>query len=292
MNNMYYSALLGKPVDHSISPDLFWMIAKLCNIEYAHIKIETINQGELGKYLNYLQQLGFAGVNITLPYKISVIPYLSKLDKSAQMVGAVNTIVFDDNNLIGYNTDAQGAILAIESELHALTNDDHVLIFGAGGAARAVIYEIYKKTHNITILNRNMDKAKKIATELSRPGKMIQTQELTSENIEKYISQSNFIINATSVGMSPDVDTSLVSKNSWEKIGSVENKYFFDVIFNPYKTRLLIDAQAHGAIVCSGLYMMIFQAIAAFQLWTGKKISASNVPLLTNKLQEILELHD
>lgn len=273
---MYYSALLGKPVDHSISPILFNTFADKTKIEYAHLKIEVPSAEKLGDFLKDLQVLGFCGLNITLPYKLEIIDKLNKIDKEAKAIGAVNTVVIKKNKTIGYNTDAKGAFLAIERNLKKVSSDDNILVIGAGGAARAIIFELYKKCKNITILNRDLEEASLISRKYS-VNKKINIRILNAGNIKTYLEQSNIVINSTPVGMYPKSNGEIIKKEIFDKFKSFRGKCFFDAIFNPYKTKFLNYAEQKGAKVCSGTYMMIYQAIYAFKLWTGQDVKKINV---------------
>ena len=285
---MFYSALLGHPVEHSVSPTLFKAFADFAQIEYAHIKVDVKSNKDLKKALSSLQELNFLGYNITLPYKLDVIKHLDKLSPDAKKMGAVNTVVIKNNQHIGYNTDAKGAFLAIEKKLKKIKKEDHILIIGAGGAARAIIYECFKECKNITILNRSIKEGKLITDSFSTAKNKIIVEKLTEENIVNGIKNNNIIINATSVGMHPGENEEIVSKKIFNKFETLKNKYFFDAIFNPYKTKFLINAESKGAKVCSGTYMMIYQAIYAFKLWTGTDIENIDIEKINNQLIEIL----
>lgn len=266
---MYYSALLGKPVEHSISPQLFRVLGESLGVEYSHLKIEVATRDLLREYFSALKILNFCGINITLPYKLYAMNFVDELDETASNCGAVNTIVFKGNKIIGYNTDAIGAIRAIEIKLRKIKSEDEVCIIGSGGASRAVVYEVYKRCKNISIINIDQDEAKKLSNDLSN-GK-IKYYKLNDVNLIFLLGKSNFIINATSVGMSPESEKTIISRSVLDKFRTLEGKYFFDAIFNPYKTKFLLDAEKRGAKVCSGLYWMIFQASAAIKLWLDLK---------------------
>lgn len=121
--------------------------------------------------------LGFCGANITLPYKLAVIKYTDELSPEAKKIGAVNTVLFKENKIIGYNTDAEGAFLAIEKKLKPISAEDKILIIGAGGAARAIIFELYKRSKNIIILNIDLDEAKRISEDFSLTQFLILTKQ-------------------------------------------------------------------------------------------------------------------
>ncbi|MCX6793127.1 MAG: shikimate dehydrogenase [Candidatus Falkowbacteria bacterium] len=278
---MQYSALIGDPVEHSVSPTLFYLLADYARIEYSHLKIRVKSKRDLKNTLYQLRFLGFCGVNVTLPYKLDIIRCLDVISPSAAKIGAVNTVVFRNHTIVGYNTDAIGALRAIETKLKKLNKNDKVLILGAGGAARAIVYALYSKTRNIVILNKNIGEAKKLSLDVS--GGKIQVENLSVKNISVYFKDSNIIVNATPVGMHPNNKQEIVSKDIFVK-NSARGKYFFDAIFNPYKTNFLINAEKRGGKVCSGMYMMIFQGIEAFKLWTGVSLKNVNVERINREL--------
>lgn len=285
---MRYSALLGNPVEHSISPMLFDELSKTAGLEYAHLKIKVLSRKDLGKTLSCLRKLGFCGTNITLPYKLDIIKELDEISPEAKKIGAVNTVVFSEKRTIGYNTDANGAILAIESKLKFVEDKDTILILGSGGAARAVAYELYKKCKNITVLNRDIKEARALSDNFSGNRNKIIVCPLNNENIRKGLLESNIIVNATPVGMYPETEGEIIGGDVFKSVGNLNGKFFFDVIFNPYKTNFLKMAEKSGAKVCSGTYMMIYQAISAFQLWTGIKLKKIDIEVINNKLVKSL----
>jgi len=287
---MKYSALIGKPVEHSFSPILFSILAREAGIEYAHIKIEVSDENKLKPYLQGMADVGFVGVNVTLPYKLAVMPFVDELSKEVKIMGAVNTIVFQkDGKKVAYNTDGIGALRSIESKLKQVDEDDKVLVIGAGGAARAIVFELCQKSKSILILNRDEAEAKSLASDLDKVAKgKIFTAELNEQNIIKAINDCVFCINATPVGMYPEGEEEIVSAKLLEKIGSLERKYFFDAIFNPYETKFLINARENGAKVCPGIYMMIFQALKAFELWTGENVDSLDADVIAQEIKNKL----
>lgn len=283
---MFYSALIGNPVEHSVSPALFKYLGECAKLEYGHIKINVPSVKALGSALKGLETLGFCGCNVTLPYKLSIIKLIDKISPEAKEIGAVNTIVFKEGEMAGYNTDAYGFLTAFESKLKKVTAKDRALILGAGGAARSIAYSLYRKTKNIIVLNRDLREAEIMSDDISS-GKII-FKKLTDSNIKDCLRVCNIIVNATPVGMSPRKKDSLIGGQILESI-DLSNKYFFDAIFNPYKTKFLENAERRGAKVCSGMYMMIFQAVKAFQLWTGVEPKRINIEKANNILRRALK---
>lgn len=280
---MNYSALIGNPVEHSVSPSMFKYISKKKKIEYEHLKIKIDKKEQLEDALNALNLLGFCGVNVTIPYKIDIAKFMNEIDDSAKSIESVNTIKFNQNGFIGYNTDGIAAIKSIENKLCKINENTKILIIGAGGAARPICYEAYKRTKNITVMNRYKEEAESMIACIS---KNIPIYELSRYNYIEQINKADIIINATPVGMHPKIDEELIEEDIFKNIKSISSKYFFDVIFNPYKTKFLINAEKYGAKTCSGLYMMIYQILLAFEIWTD--IKTDDIDIEDAKI-EILE---
>lgn len=273
---MLYTALLGHPVEHSVSPVLFGALAKQIGLEYAHLKIDIAKEDDLEDCLESLTRLGFSGVNITLPYKIKIIDFCHEIDERAKAIGAVNTLVFGAGRIRGYNTDCGGASQAIRSQLKPLQLTDQAIIIGAGGAARAIAHALCHDCQELFIVNNDLKQAQRLIEHLPADKKAeTKAKQLTPRRLEWLLTHCNIIINATPVGMYPNISGRIIPLEAMAKAAEqsdFEQKYFFDMIFNPYKTRFLLDAESFGAKTCSGTYMMIHQAIEAFELWTGYKL--------------------
>ncbi|MCX6787185.1 MAG: shikimate dehydrogenase [Candidatus Kaiserbacteria bacterium] len=216
-HNQTLTCLLGDPVDHSVSDVMFQYFAQIAGVDnYNHLKFRISNTDtkNLETAMQALRVLGFAGANITLPYKESAIEYLDSIDDVAKRMGAVNTVVHKNGLLIGYNTDGTGAIKAIESQSRPICKSDKVLILGAGGAARAIIASLADKVDNITVLNRNSDIARaiKLKNDFVNLTSAIEVKPLSDENIISSLENANIVINATPVGMYPNSNSSLVNK--------------------------------------------------------------------------------
>lgn len=268
---MLVSALIGNPVDHSVSPQMFNYIARKTHVEYTHLKINVIEREKLNESLDSMSKLGFIGANVTIPYKIDVIPYMDILTPSALDARSVNTIKFCKNKYIGYNTDGIAAIRTIEKKLTSIYSDTRVLIIGAGGTARAVLSEVYKRSKNIRVINRDPKEASDMICVYSKTLPVVLP---SAENFKTQISEADLVINTTPVGMFPNKRERLYHGNILDEIPNLGDKCFFDAIFNPYKTNFLIDSENHGAKICSGLYMMIMQILLAFSIWTDIDVGA------------------
>lgn len=271
---MITTALIGSPVDHSVSPTLFRLYADEHGLEYAHSKFD-VKANDLAIVIKSLSAYGFAGVNITLPYKADVIPFLDSISPEAKAIGAVNTIRVSDGKLEGFNTDAFGALRAIEEAAkREVSSVDKAIVFGTGGAARAVVWALLQKGVQVTVMFRNPEshRTKTIKKDFADKVEFVSYGSLDTEQLSEY----TIICNTTSVGMYPLCDEAPIEFDSFDSIDLTE-VIVFDAVFNPVTTKLQKWAESKGAILAFGIDMMIFQGIVAFEYWTGKKVSDETV---------------
>lgn len=254
--------LIGKPVAHSISPIIHNTLFKEMNFNsiYAPFKVDKI-----GEFIKEFRGLDVKGYSVTIPHKESVINHLDAIDPMARKIGAVNTIVNKDGQLVGYNTDCKAAIQTLEDVYQTSgmdTKNDHlkgrrITLLGAGGASRAIAFGLQERGAQVTIVNRNYERAQSLARDAGcfskKPGDL--------PSIE-----TDILINATPVGMFPEVNETPV-----DKVRLKPGMIVFDTIYNPMETRLLREAQAQGCKIVGGLPMFVNQAAAQFELWTGIK---------------------
>jgi shikimate dehydrogenase len=196
------------------------------------------------------------------------MPLLDELDPLAEKIGAVNTVVNANGVLEGYNTDASGFLQALV-ERGIQPSDKNIVLLGAGGAARAIAYILIQRNARLTILNRRqeLDWAEAIAANIKKDiGKDIAVFELLPDHLEKALANADILVNATSVGMSPESEISLVPARLIRS-GLVA----VDIVYNPVRTKLLRDAAAAGAVTIEGLDMLVWQGALAFEKWTGRK---------------------
>lgn len=273
---MKYSALIGNPTEHSVSPLLFeWIATRLPQpLEYKHLKVDVTKSSGLDSALRAFQTLNFCGLNVTLPYKLDVISILDKIDGSISSIGAVNTVVFDNKNnqSIGYNTDWYGIYRPL-SELINEYQNKKATVFGTGGAARAAIYALLELGINdIVVLYRirESDRTKSLQDQFLNKATICFD---TYEHIFQHIDTANVIINATSAGMvGQDANTPFVLDLLKDR-EDFSQKIFFDCVFNPVNTPLMLYFKSHGAKTIDGLWMMIHQGLYAFTLWTGNDVT-------------------
>jgi shikimate dehydrogenase len=258
--------LIGNPVEHSISPLMFNKAFEFLSLDFAYVAFR-VEEKELKRAINGIRAFNVRGTNVTIPHKINVMKFLDKIDKLASEIGAVNTILNENGNLVGFNTDGEGAIKALK-ENNCEIRGRKVIIIGAGGAGRAVSYFIMKEfPEKLVIFNRTEEKAFKLAQSLKRKFELsIEAFPLALTHLKREIENADILINCTSVGMFPNAGISIVPKELLRKDLTV-----MDIVYNPIETKLLSDAKDVGAKVISGVDMLVHQAALSFKLWTGEE---------------------
>ena len=255
--------IIGDPVEHSLSPGMHNAAFKELGLDNIYVpfqvKAENLEDAIVGA-----QSLGIKGFNVTIPHKTEVINYLDYLDIAAGLIGAVNTIEFGKNGAVGHNTDGVGAVMAIE-EVTPVKNKK-VVIVGAGGASRAIAFQLLLNgVDNLIVANRTVEKAIKLKTDLvEKLDHEVKVSGL-DENLTQELIDTDILINTTPVGMYPNVDQKPVVSAGMMHKDLVVN----DVVYNPLKTGLLKEADKAGAKSISGLKMLIYQGVEAFKIWTG-----------------------
>jgi len=259
--------IIGDPVEHTMSPVMHNAAFGKMGLDYCYVPFR-VKKEDLGRAIGGMRALNIRGLNVTIPHKVAVIPFLDRLDPLTEKIGAVNTIVNDDGTLTGYNTDATGFLQAMR-ERGIGPEGKNVVILGAGGASRGISFILAEREAHLVILNRllELDWAKELAGRLSETfGEKVEALELVEENLAKALDKADILINATSVGMSPDANETLVLPKLL-KPGLI----VFDIVYNPIKTRLLKEAEKAGAQTISGVDMLVWQGALAFEKWTGLK---------------------
>ena len=254
--------IIGDPVEHSLSPIMHNSAFRHLNMNYVYVAFK-VRKEALREAIEGVRALDMRGVNVTIPHKISVLSFLDWLDENAEKIGAVNTIVVDEGVLRGYNTDGVGGLKALVEE-GVNVEGMKVVLLGAGGAARALAYTFAPLASEIVILNRTVRKALSLASELEREGWNARGGGLSESVLGRELRDADLLVNATSVGMHPNVEESPVPSNLLRSDMAV-----FDIVYNPVETRLLRDARRVGAKTVDGVGMLVNQGAIAFKLWTG-----------------------
>jgi len=260
--------VIGDPVEHSVSPAMHNAAFKKMGLDYWYVPFR-VKPEKLAEAIAGMRALNIRGLNVTLPHKVAVIPFLDELDPLAEKISAVNTIVNEGGTLTGYNTDATGFLQAL-LESGVEPKGKNVVILGAGGASRAVSFILAERGSNLVIVNRTLDKARELAGRLSNIFRReTRALKLDEENLTSVLEEADILVNTTSVGMSPNIDETPVSPTLFKP-----NLIVFDVVYNPSQTRLLTEAEQAGAKTISGIEMLVWQGASAFEKWTGLKAPA------------------
>lgn len=247
--------VIGSPKTQSLSPIMHNAGYRKLGIDDQFIYLSAeVKPKNLKMAMDGIKVLEIKGVSITMPHKQDIMKYLDKISEEAKTIGAVNTVVNRKGKLIGYNTDWIGALQALEQKTNL--KGKGVTVIGAGGVARAIIYGLKKKKAEVTIFNRSLEHARKLAQKFNC--KYYGLDSL------KEAQNSDIIINATSVGMNED-------KSPIEKKFLRGNHIIFDVVYSPKETSLIKDATQKGAKIVYGYEMLLYQGVAQFELYTGMK---------------------
>lgn len=267
--------IIGKNIENSLSPLIHNQIILKHSLNFCYLPFQ-VAETDLGKAIQGIKALNIRGVNITFPYKEKAIKFLDKVEESAQRIGAVNTIVNNKGILTGYNTDVIGFKKSLQEDEKFTIKKKKVVILGAGGAARAVVYALLEEgIEEICIFNRTPEKAEKIKQDLSPffSGSNINIFHLEEEKLKDKIKKADLLVNATSLGMFPEIDNTPLPN---EKL-FYPNLLIYDLIYYPIKTLFLRHAERAGAKIINGLPMLVYQGIESFYLWTGFKPEGKKV---------------
>ena len=258
--------VIGNPINHSLSPKLhnYWLRENNIHAIYDKKKIDEKN---LQSIISEVKEKKINGINVTVPFKKLVIPYLDKLSQEAEQTQSVNTIILTNDNLVGHNTDIAGFTKAIK-DLNFNIEGKKIFILGAGGVVPSIIFALNKmNVSKIIISNRTKKKAEDLKSQF--------------HNLEVLdwgdINDFDVIINATSLGLNKEVIDLDFSKFS-------NNKLFYDVIYNPVETNFLKEGKKLGNKTENGKLMFIYQALEAFKLWHGiePEINSNILEILNN----------
>jgi len=258
-------ALIGYPIEHSLSPCFQNAAFQHLGLNFVYVAF-PVKASELGDAIRGVRSLGFHGLNVTMPHKITVIKYLDELDDTAKKIGSVNTILNRNGRLIGYTTDGIGAVNALKYNGVELYRRK-IVILGAGGASRAISFTLAEEVGELVILNRTVWRAERLACDINSlisRSIRIGWGGLTEENLRVELKDADILINATPIGMMPNADETPVKRDFLHQDMTV-----FDLIYHPLETRLLKEAKNVGAKTISGLDMLIHQGAASFKIWTG-----------------------
>ena len=269
--------LLGYPVAHSLSPLIHNTAFRAQGLSWIYVAL-PVAPSDVAEAVAGLKALGFRGANVTVPHKQAVLPLMDVLSPEAQAVGAVNTIVCrreaDGVTLYGDNTDVEGFLAPLHPFADTLC-EAPMLIFGAGGAARAVAFALLRayQPRRLTLAARTPARAERLAQDLARYDPTAALRVVPLAEARPAVQQSRLLVNATPVGMHPHVEAT-----PWPDAAAFsDGQLVYDLIYKPEQTRLLRDAAARGAHTLGGLEMLIRQAAASYAQWTGRAMPVDRV---------------
>ena len=257
--------VIGDPIEHSRSPQMHNAAFAKAGLDYVYVPFH-VRSDELAQAMAGFKALNVVGINVTLPHKQAVIPYLTSISREAELIGAVNTLTFLEDGIHGDNTDAPGVLRALEEngDLSVPVGED-VVVLGAGGAARAVVVAFaLAGVASITIANRTTEKAIALAAEMQRKTNVpMRGMGLTDTRVRAAVRQSTLLVNTATASM--DLTQPLLISIDWLQ----PNAIVYDIVYTPPVTPLMAAAAERGCQTLGGIGMLIHQGAIAFEKWTG-----------------------
>lgn len=267
--------LIGERLEHSFSPIIHSIIFEEMNLEgYYHLF--EVDRQDLKRAVLGLNALGARGVNVTIPYKVEIMKYVHDISHEAEKIGAINTLSFKENNILGYNTDYFGFGIMLDKFKVDVKNREAVIL-GTGGAAKSVLqYLLDNNIRDVTIVSRDIN---------AKREKFLDYRVISYDDIKR-IGQQDIIINITPCGMYPKTNNSPINREDISKFNTA-----IDLIYNPMETLFLKHAKGYGLKALNGLYMLVGQAIKAQELWNDVEINGEIIDSIYNRtLQNIKKI--
>ncbi len=282
---MIHLGLTGFPLTHSLSPRIHQTALDYCALSGSYT-LFPVQPGDTPALKNLLARVRggeLAGLNVTIPHKQAVLPLLDELTHAAQAIGAVNTVYVKEGRLTGANTDAPGFLSDLKSFFTQSNlqpgRNPQVLVLGSGGAARAVTYALLREDWRVLLAARRAEQARALAQDLRGIGLPVKAIALTAEALAPNLDELVLIVNATPLGMAPQVE-----RCPWpDELAFPFQAAVYDLVYQPRETLLVRRARAAGLPAESGLGMLLEQAALSFELWTGRK---APLDVLRNALEE------
>jgi len=274
-------AVIGDPVEHSLSPQIHNAAFQASGLDFNYVAFH-VRKGDIEPAIRGMRALGIRGLSVTIPHKVDIGPHLDEVDEIARNVGSINTVVNNDGHLSGCSTDGPGALRALEAGSCNLGGQT-VLLLGSGGAARAIAFSLatISPSPQLTILGVEPDELSRLTQDLmDRTSLSVKALPYSGQAVREASEESRLIINATPVGMTPNVDHSPFP----EELIRAEHTVF-DIVYTPFETKLLRDAKVAGARAIPGIGMFVQQAAIQFELWTGQ---AAPLDVMTGTVTEAL----
>jgi len=254
-------AVIGDPIDHSLSPTIHNAAYRQLGLECTYIAYRILKE-QLDVEINSLKKIKISGFNVTIPHKINVMKYLDDLDENCKTIGACNTVKNNDGNLKGYNTDMDGFLEPIKNR-NIPIQDSNILLFGAGGAARAIIAGLAKeKARHATIVNRTEEHGLQLKEFSESIG--LNSEVKTIEEMNEFHADYDFIINSSSLGLKNESNPIPIKIINQETV-------VYDIVYKPVNTELIKESKKKNAEIIYGYEMLLGQAVRSFEIWLQQK---------------------
>ena len=267
--------LLGHPVEHSLSPHIHNTAFRAQGVNAVYVAT-PVRPDRIADAVAGLRAMQFLGANVTVPHKEAVRPLLDEVSERAAAVGAVNTIVREGDTLRGDNTDVEGFLAPLVDRTGDVLDGASMVVFGAGGAARAVVYGLldHYRPERLTLVARRPEQAEALAADLDGYDPADALRVTTFDDAAPTVRDSRLLVNATPLGMAPDH----ADRTPWPDADDFHDEQLaYDLVYTPEETRFLRDAGGQGATPIGGLDMLVGQAAAAYRQWTGRDMPTDTV---------------
>ncbi|MFR7416936.1 shikimate dehydrogenase family protein [uncultured Megasphaera sp.] len=272
--------VIGGKLGHTASPAIHDKLFRILQVQgRARYGILEMDRSDISNELKRLRREGYTGANVTIPYKLDVMPYLTDISREARIIGAVNTIHFTDHGTFGYNTDYCGFGRSLVHAGITVKNKDCVVL-GSGGGARAIIQYLFDhQAKSIVVVSRNPHSK----TEFDEFTERIGVETIDYPAFERSC-RGDVLVNCTPVGMFPNIDGCPISEEAIARFPSV-----VDIVYNPKDTCILQAAKRHGAKTLNGMYMLVAQAIGSEEIWMDQDISSSVIEQIAREMEHYYE---
>lgn len=259
-------AVFGHPVGHSLSPEMHNAAFQALELPFVYVAHE-VAPGKVLPAMEGVRAMGYRGLSITIPHKVSALECADEVDETARVIGCINTIVNENGRLLGSNSDGVGALGALR-DAGADPEGSRTLVVGSGGAARAIAVTIARKAppNHISVLGIEEEERELLARDLKDKGQShVSSEKLRPDTLRSELDKADILLHCSPIGMHPHEDQSLVPPELLR-----DGLAVFDAVYNPRRTKLIRDAENTGCKTILGLEMFLGQAFAQFELWTGE----------------------